>query len=131
MTLAETTEVKALDVTASAAEAVKSLLEKRELEGYALRVYVQGGGCSGFQYGMALDNNFREEDTVVEEHGVKVVVDEISIGYMRGASIDYVEDVMGSGFKIENPNALSSCGCGTSFEAQGGGGSPSDCGGCG
>ena len=131
MTLAETTEVKALDLTPSAAEAVKSLLEKRDLEGYALRVYVQGGGCSGFQYGMALDNNFREEDTVVEAHGAKVVVDEISIGYMRGASIDYVEDVMGSGFKIENPNALSSCGCGTSFEAQSGGGSPSACGGCG
>lgn len=109
-------------LTASAAEAVKNLLQKRNLEGYALRVFIQGGGCSGFQYGMALDNNIREEDTVVEEHGVKVVIDEISIEYMRGASIDYVEDIRGSGFKIDNPNAvLPSCGS----EA------PSSCSGCG
>ena len=78
-----------------------------------------------------LENNIREQDTVIEEHGVKVVIDEVSIGYMQGASIDYVEDVMGSGFKIDNPNAMSSCGCGNSFEAKDGGGSPSSCGGCG
>jgi len=131
MTLVESTDVKTIDLTAAAAVAVKELLEKRDLDGYALRVYVQGGGCSGFQYGMALENNIREQDTVIEEHGVKVVIDDVSIGYMRGASIDYVEDVMGNGFKIDNPNAMSSCGYGNSSEAQGEEGTPSACGGCG
>jgi len=131
MTLVESTDVKTIDLTAAAAVAVKELLEKRDLDGYALRIYVQGGGCSGFQYGMALENNIREQDTVIEEHGVKVVIDDVSIGYMKGASIDYVEDVMGNGFKIDNPNAMSSCGYGNSSEAQGEEGTPSACGGCG
>jgi iron-sulfur cluster assembly protein len=130
MTLAESTELKTIEISPEAAVAVKDLLKKRDLDGYALRVFVQGGGCSGFQYGMALEQNIREEDTVIEEHGVKVVIDEISIGYMRGSSIDYVDDIMGSGFKIENPNAISSCGCGNSFEAADSQGSPSPCSGC-
>jgi iron-sulfur cluster assembly accessory protein len=116
-----------ITLTQSAAEAVQDLLAKRNLENYALRVFVQGGGCSGFQYGMALDNNFREEDAVFENHGVKVLIDEVSISYLNGATIDYVDELMGSGFKIENPNAVSACGCGSSFrtkdsEAAGGGG---------
>jgi len=131
MALADKIEVKTLDLTVAAADAVKNLLEKRKLEGYALRVYVQGGGCSGFQYGMALEGKIREQDTVIEEHGVKVVLDEVSIEYMRGTSIDYIEDVMGSGFKIDNPNALASCGCGNSFQAKDSSGTPSSCGGCG
>ena len=80
---------------------------------------------------MSLEGNIREQDTVVKAHGVQVVVDEVSIEYMRGASIDYIEDVMGSGFKIDNPNAMSSCGCGSSFQSKDGGGSASSCGGCG
>jgi iron-sulfur cluster assembly accessory protein len=131
MAFTEGTEVKAIDLTYAAAEAVKNLLEKRELDGYALRVFVQGGGCSGFQYGMALEGTIREQDTVVEEHGVKVVIDEISIDYMQGASIDYIEDPMGSGFKIENPNAVPSCGCGSSFQSKDGNGASGSCGGCG
>jgi iron-sulfur cluster assembly accessory protein len=116
-----------INLTQPAAEAVRDLLAKRNLENYALRVFVQGGGCSGFQYGMALDNNFREEDAVFENHGVKVLIDEVSINYLNGATIDYVDELMGSGFKIENPNAVSACGCGSSFrtkdsEAAGGGG---------
>jgi iron-sulfur cluster assembly accessory protein len=116
-----------ITLTQAAAEAVQDLLAKRSLENYALRVFVQGGGCSGFQYGMALDNNFREEDAVFENHGVKVLIDEVSINYLNGATIDYVDELMGSGFKIENPNAVSACGCGSSFrtkdsEAAGGGG---------
>jgi len=131
MTLVENTDVKTIDLTATAAVAVNELLEKRDLDGYALRVYVQGGGCSGFQYGMALENNIREQDTVIEEHGVKVVIDEVSIGYMNGSKIDYVDDAMGSGFKIDNPNSVSSC-CGeTPSDAQGEGCPPSACGGCG
>jgi iron-sulfur cluster assembly protein len=131
MALAEKTDLQTIDLTVAAADAVKSLLEKRELDGYSLRVFVQGGGCSGFQYGMALEGTIREQDTVIEEHGVKVVIDEVSVEYMRGASIDYIEDVMGSGFKIDNPNAVSACGCGSSFETKDNSGNPSSCGGCG
>ena len=119
MVFADTTKIDVISLTPSAADAVRDLLAKRELEGYALRVFVQGGGCSGFQYGMALENNFREQDTVIESNGVSVVVDEVSIQYLQGANIDYVDDVMGSGFKVENPNAVSSCGCGSSFRTEG------------
>lgn len=102
-------------VTKAAADAVKDLLSKRKIDGYALRVFVSGGGCSGFQYGMALDNNLRDEDLQYEMHGIKLVIDEVSIQYLTGASIDYVEELMGGGFKITNPNAVASCGCGNSF----------------
>jgi iron-sulfur cluster assembly protein len=118
--LHEQTQTDFITLTPAAADAVRGLLEKRNLEGYALRVFISGGGCSGFQYGMALEANIREQDLVAEFDGVKVVVDEVSIEYMRGASVDYVEGVMGSGFKIENPNAVSSCGCGSSFRTKDG-----------
>lgn len=130
MTLMENTKVEVISLTPSAADAVRDLFAKRELEGYALRVFVQGGGCSGFQYGMALENNIREQDTVVKCHGVDVVVDEVSIQYISGSTVDYVEDVMGSGFKVENPNAMSACGCGSSFQTKDGGGSAGGCSGC-
>ncbi|UYN89520.1 MAG: iron-sulfur cluster insertion protein ErpA [Anaerolineales bacterium] len=126
MALAETqinaqpmVESPQLTITAPAAEAVRGLMAQRNLEDHALRVFVQGGGCSGFQYGMALESTVRDSDVVVEQHGVRVVVDEVSVGYLRGASIDYVNDVMASGFKIENPNATSACGCGHSFRTDG------------
>lgn len=127
--LADTIQTEVM-LTPSAVEAVRSLLAKRNLEGYALRVFVSGGGCSGFQYGMALEGNIRENDLTSEFDGVQVVVDEISIDYLRGATIDYVDDVMGSGFKIENPNAVSACGCGSSFRTKdsAGGGEGSGCG---
>ena len=130
MALAEQTTTETVSLTSAAADAVRDLLAKRELDGYALRVYVQGGGCSGFQYGMALEANIRDQDKVFESHGVKVVIDEVSINYMNGASIDYVEDIMGSGFKIDNPNAMASCGCGSSFQAKDGSGTPSSCSTC-
>lgn len=129
--LVETTQTEVVTITPAAAQAVKDLLVKRNLEGYALRVFISGGGCSGFQYGMALENNFRETDLTTEFNGVKVVVDEISIDYLRGASIDYVDDIMGSGFKIENPNAVSSCGCGSSFRTKNDSGEQPDSSGCG
>lgn len=119
-----------VNVTANAANAVRDLLEKRNLENYALRVYIAGGGCSGYQYGMALEGNIREQDLVFEQHGIKLVVDEVSIEYLKGATIDYVEDVMASGFKIDNPNAVSSCGCGSSFRTTEGGGESGGCSGC-
>ena len=106
-------------LTPAAADAVRGLLKDRQLEGHALRVFVSGGGCSGFQYGMALDGSPRESDVTFEQHGVRLVVDEVSMGYLRGANIDYLNDVMASGFKIDNPNATSSCGCGHSFRTDG------------
>lgn len=117
--ITDTVKTDQITVTTAAADAVQDLLSKRELEGYALRVFVSGGGCSGFQYGMALENNIREQDNVYEMHDIKVVVDEVSINYLRGATIDYVDEIMGSGFKIENPNAIASCGCGSSFRTEG------------
>ena len=118
MMLAEQVQTEFVTLTPAGAQAVQELLQKRNLEGYALRVFVQGGGCSGFQYGMALENNIRDADVTGDFYNVKVVVDEISIDYLRGATIDYVDEVMGSGFKIENPNAVSACGCGSSFRTK-------------
>ena len=128
--LIEQTQTNQITITPAAAEAVRDLLSKRNLEGYALRVFVQGGGCSGFQYGMALEGNVRENDLAFEHHGIKVVVDEVSINYLEGTTIDYVDELMGSGFKIENPNAVSACGCGSSFRTKDSGGH-SEAGGCG
>ena len=119
MDLIEKTQTAQITLTTAAADAVQELLAKRELSDLALRVFVSGGGCSGFQYGMALEDNIRETDIVSEQHGVRLVVDEISINYLDGATVDYVDEVMGSGFKIENPNAVSTCGCGSSFKTSG------------
>ena len=129
--LTEQIQTNQITLTTAAAEAVRDLLNKRNLEGYALRVFVQGGGCSGFQYGMALEGKIREQDLTFDHHGVKVVVDEVSINYLDGATIDYVDEIMGSGFKIENPNAVSACGCGSSFRTKDSGGHSEAGGGCG
>ncbi|MDD5468294.1 MAG: iron-sulfur cluster insertion protein ErpA [Anaerolineales bacterium] len=119
-------------LTPPAAKAVQELLLKRNLPNHALRVFVSGGGCSGMQYGMALEENIRPEDNVFETEGVKLIVDEVSITYLHGATVDYVDDLMGGGFKIENPNALSACGCGQSFRSKEGaeGESGQSCGSC-
>jgi iron-sulfur cluster assembly protein len=103
-------------LTASAAARVQRLLEERQLSGHALRVFVSGGGCSGMQYGMALEGQPRESDRRFGFSGVDVVVDPMSMEYLAGCTVDYVDDLMGGGFKIENPNAVSSCGCGHSFK---------------
>ena len=105
-------------LTASAAARVQRLLEERQLAGHALRVFVSGGGCSGMQYGMALEGQPRETDRRFGFGGVDVVVDPVSMDYLSGVTIDYVDDLMGGGFKIENPNAVSSCGCGHSFKTE-------------
>lgn len=116
-----------------AATELKDLLTSQEKPGAALRVWVAGGGCSGLQYGMALDDGEPEaDDKVFEDKGIKVVVDALSLGYMSGSSVDYVDDVLGGGFKIENPNATASCGCGSSFKTEGSeGGGSGGCGSCG
>ncbi len=121
-----------ITLTERAATELQELINSQEKAHAALRVWVAGGGCSGLQYGMALDDNEPEEgDQVFNERGIKVYVDTLSLGYMEGASVDYVDDTLGGGFKIENPNATSSCGCGSSFKAEGAEAAPAGGGGCG
>jgi iron-sulfur cluster assembly protein len=117
-------------MTQPAAEAVRDVMAQKNLQGYALRLFISGGGCSGYQYGLALDNNIRAEDTISETEGIKLIIDEISIKYLQGATVDYVEGMTASGFKIINPNAASTCGCGQSFNSSEdcSGGSCADCG---
>jgi iron-sulfur cluster assembly accessory protein len=107
-----------------AAQKVKTILEqeKENIPQGGLRIYVQGGGCSGFQYGMVLDEA-ADGDQVFELSGIKVIVDPMSMRYLEGAEVDYKEDLLGGGFAIKNPNATSTCGCGHSFTA-GEGGAP-------
>jgi iron-sulfur cluster assembly accessory protein len=107
-----------LSITEPAANRLTAMMQEKELEGYALRVFVSGGGCSGMQYGMTFDNEQREGDSEMEQFGLRVVVDPISSQYLSGSSIDYVDSLMGGGFKIENPNAVSACGCGHSFRTR-------------
>ncbi len=116
--LLEHTETKFdMTITAEATAVVKNLLLQKNVPDYGLRVFVSGGGCSGLQYGMALEEEARPYDHVIEREGVKVFVDPTSMMYLNGAVVGYEDSLMGGGFKIENPNAASSCGCGTSFKA--------------
>jgi iron-sulfur cluster assembly accessory protein len=113
-----------INLTANAAAKVKGILEqeKENIPAGGLRIYVQGGGCSGFSYGMVLDEA-ADGDQIFEAAGVKLIVDPMSLRYLEGAEVDYKEDLMGGGFAIKNPNAVSTCGCGHSFNtAEGGGG---------
>lgn len=113
-------ETHPISMTESAATVVRNLLQEKNIPNYMLRVFVAGGGCSGMQYGMAFEANPRDGDTVMELHpGVKVVVDPMSAGYLMGANVDYVDSLMGGGFRIDNPQAVSSCGCGHSFRTAG------------
>jgi len=105
-----------VNLTPSAAREVKSLLEKPENAGKTLRVYVEQGGCSGMQYSMIFDEQ-RPEDLTSVLHGISVLVDQFSAQYIRGATVDFNDSLTGGGFKISNPNARQSCGCGKSFEA--------------
>ena len=115
-------ETQTLTITDSAAQAVKDILTERKLDGYALRVYVAGGGCCGVNFGMALDNNINEVDTIFDTNGIKVVVDNTSIEHLRGATVDFVNDpTRGAGFLVDSPNAKQGhehgeegCGCGGS-----------------
>ena len=103
--------------TESAASKVGELIAEEGNEELKLRVYVQGGGCSGFQYGFTFDESVNDDDTQVEKNGVKVLIDSMSIQYLSGAEIDYREDASGAQFVIRNPNATTTCGCGPSFSA--------------
>ena len=107
-----------VEVTPAAAEQIKRLLDTEgKADTHALRVKVVGGGCSGLQYQLAFDDQFKEHDEVEASHGVRIVVDEKSALYLVGTTLDYVDGLMEAGFKINNPNANNTCGCGQSFGA--------------
>ncbi len=105
-----------LKITSLAATKVQEFLEQNGRPKAGLRVRVVGGGCSGFQYQLALDDVASEDDEVFEQEGVKLFIDPRSFIYLDGTEIDYVEDIMGSGFRFNNPNSTGSCGCGESFQ---------------
>ncbi|MBF0311109.1 MAG: iron-sulfur cluster insertion protein ErpA [Magnetococcales bacterium] len=111
-----------LTLTSSATRKLDALLKEEDNPNLKLRIFVSGGGCSGYQYGFTFDETQDGNDHVVEKDGVKVLVDAVSINYLRGAEIDFVEDLNGSQFVIRNPNAASTCGCGSSFSPKEGGG---------
>ncbi|HET8882483.1 MAG TPA: iron-sulfur cluster insertion protein ErpA [Solimonas sp.] len=108
-------EESAVIFTAAAADKVRELLDDEDDREQKLRVFVTGGGCSGFQYGFKFDKNQEEDDTVVVRNGVTLLVDPMSVQYLMGAEIDYKESVEGAQFVIRNPNASTTCGCGNSF----------------
>lgn len=121
----------AITLTERALTELKDLMASQDKTNAALRVWVAGGGCSGFQYGMALDDGEPEDgDQTFVQDGVHIRIDDLSLNYMDGSSVDYVDDPMGGGFKIDNPMAVRSCGCGNSFQTEGSE-APSGCGGCG
>lgn len=131
MTVLEQTET--IQITDAAVAVVRDLLVQKQVPDHGLRVFVAGGGCSGMQYGMALEAEPRPYDHVIEKDGIKVFVDPTSMMYLSSATVDYEDSIMGGGFKIDNPNAASSCGCGSSFKAKDGGSAApaSSGGGCG
>ncbi|HEY9572602.1 MAG TPA: iron-sulfur cluster insertion protein ErpA [Pusillimonas sp.] len=120
-TLTETVDLQAppppLAFTDAAVAKVKDLLAEENSPGLNLRVFVQGGGCSGFQYGFTFDETVNDDDTTVDKDGVKLLIDPLSFQYLVGAEIDYKDDLEGAQFVIRNPNAVSTCGCGSSFSA--------------
>ncbi len=121
------TQVTLVNLTLTAAEKVRELLETEDNPDLGLRVFVAGGGCSGMQYGMTLDE-IQEGDEVFELNGVKVLLDEMSAQYIAGSEIDYVDSLMGAGFTVNNPNAVSTCGCGHSFRTAEDSGQARSCG---
>ncbi len=106
-----------MTLTPLAAQKLQAALAEKNLMGYGLRVFVSGGGCSGYQYGMAFENMTEEGDSVFDANGIRLYVDPASAPYLDGAIVDYIDSLMGGGFRIENPNAASTCSCGQSFSA--------------
>ena len=133
-TIEQPNETALVNLTESAATKIKLLMgQEPEGEAEVLRLAIQGGGCSGFQYGLGFDRGSQEGDIELLQHGVTIVVDPFSAPYLRGAQVDFVDGIQESGFKIDNPNASSSCGCGHSFqvEDEAAGETPAAAGGCG
>lgn len=110
---------EAITISDFGASKAQQILENSGKSGAGVRVFIKSGGCSGYQYGMAIDDRELEGDTVVYDKGVKLVVDRMSLPLLQGSEVDYVENMMGGGFTVNNPNATSSCGCGHSFRTDG------------
>jgi iron-sulfur cluster assembly accessory protein len=130
----ETTETTLVSLTANAAAKVRELqADEPEGEASVLRIAVQGGGCSGFEYALGFDSGAQEGDLELESHGVRVVVDPFSAPYLQGTEVDFLNTLQEAGFKINNPNVVSACGCGHSFQVEEGGeqGEHAGGGGCG
>ncbi len=108
-------QTRLISITQKAAEKIVEFMKQENKEKLYLRVYVSGGGCSGLSYGMGFEEKPDEDDAIINENGVEVIVDSYSQKYLKGANVDYVESLMGSGFKINNPNVTKSCSCGHSF----------------
>jgi iron-sulfur cluster insertion protein len=104
-----------ITVTEAAAAKIKELLAEEGKDDSGLRVFVQGGGCSGFQYGLMIEESGGVGDQAFESNGIKLFVDPVSVSYLKGAEVDFVDTITGGGFTIKNPNATSTCGCGQSF----------------
>ncbi|HJH11473.1 MAG TPA: iron-sulfur cluster assembly accessory protein [Metalysinibacillus jejuensis] len=116
-----------IDITESASFRIKEMMEYNEEQGAFLRVSVNGGGCSGLSYGMNFDREQRDTDLVDEQFGLSIVIDKEDAAILEGTRIDYKQSLMGGGFTIDNPNAIASCGCGTSFRAEKREGTPEVC----
>ena len=117
MTIDEPITTELVALSPLAAEKLRGIMTEKNLNEHGLRVFIAGGGCSGFQYGMAFENTMEEGDFVFESNGVRLYVDPASAMYLEGATVDYIDSLMGGGFRIENPNAVSTCSCGQSFSA--------------
>lgn len=115
MTVAQAFDPNAITLTERAANKVRELLSEEENHALKLRVFITGGGCSGFQYGFSFDEETAEDDTLIERDDVAVVVDSMSYPYLSGSEVDYTEGLEGSRFIVNNPNATTTCGCGASF----------------
>jgi iron-sulfur cluster assembly accessory protein len=120
-------ETNVITITPAAAEKVRDLIKQENDPSLGLRIFVAGGGCSGLQYGMTLDEE-QDGDTTISLGDFKVFVDDMSLTYIDGSEVDYVDSLMGAGFTVNNPNAVSSCGCGHSFKTADGGGQAQSCG---
>ena len=116
-----------VSMTARAADKLKEVIAKQGRTDLALRVYVTPGGCSGFSYGMTFADGVEDGDQVIDNEGVRIVVDPMSAMYLKGSEIDFVDALMGGGFALRNPNAVSTCGCGQSFKTAGEGGTAKAC----
>lgn len=111
----EPIQVPPLSFSDNAVAKVSKLIDEEGNKNLNLRLYITGGGCSGFSYGFTFDENIKEGDTVVEKKGIRLIVDSMSVQYLMGATVDYIEGLQGSRFTVDNPNASSQCGCGSSF----------------
>ncbi|MFC2028491.1 HesB/IscA family protein [Chloroflexota bacterium] len=118
-------ETNVVNVSSSAIEAIHELMNEKKLVGYSLRLFIAGKSCSGYQYGISLDDSISESDTSIEISGIRIVIDDQSLEFIKGTNLDFVDDERGKGFLIENPNMTQSCDCGDSSNM-----AASGCGGC-